>query len=142
MPHVSAERHCLPWAHTVDFSQAVVTDAELVFTAGQGPFDADGALVGIGDPEAQMRQTFSNLRTVLEAVGASLESVVSQTVYLARADDFAAFKAVRREFFAPPFPAATTLRVDLLEPGMLIELTAVAAVGVPRAQRGGGTATS
>ena len=59
MPHVSAERHCLPWAHTVDFSQAVVTDAELVFSAGQGPFGADGALVGIGDPEAQIRQTFT-----------------------------------------------------------------------------------
>ena len=77
-----------------------------------------------------MRQTFTNLRTVLESVGASLETVVSQTVYLARADDFAAFKAVRSEFFAAPFPAATTLRVDLLEPGMLIELTAVAAVGM------------
>jgi enamine deaminase RidA (YjgF/YER057c/UK114 family) len=141
MAHVSAERQCLPWAHTVDFSQAVVTDAELVFTAGQGPFDADGAIVGLGDPEAQMRQTFTNLRAVLESVGASLETVVSQTVYLARAEDFPVFKGVRREFFSTPFPAATTLRVDLLEPGMLVELTAVAAIGVPRAQRGGTAAS-
>lgn len=136
MSHVSAERHCLPWAQSVDFSQAVVTDAELVFTAGQGPFGADGELVGLGDPEAQIRQTFANLQAVLESVGAALDTVISQTVYLSRAEDFPVFKAVRRELFRPPFPAATTLRVDLLEPGMLIELTAVAAVGVARAQRG------
>jgi len=135
MPYATAERRCLPWAPTVDFSQAVVTDAPLGFTAGQGPFAEDGSLVGAGDPEAQIRQTFANLATVLEAVGASLASIVSLTVYLARAEDFPVFKAVRAEVLAPPFPAATTLRVDLLEPGMLVELTAVAAIGADRAER-------
>lgn len=134
-PFNVAERHCLPWAAAVDFSQAVVTNAPLVATAGQGPFGPDGSIVGAGDPAAQMRQTFQNLSTVLEAVGASLDTVVSQTVYLARAEDFYTFKRVRREFLSEPFPAATTLRVDLLEPDMLIELTAVAAVGVPRRER-------
>jgi enamine deaminase RidA (YjgF/YER057c/UK114 family) len=135
MPYASAERHCLPWAHTVDFSQAVVTDAPLVFCAGQGPFGDDGSLVGRDDPEAQIRQTFANLATVLESVGASLASIVSQTVYLARAEDFPVFKKMRAELLAPPFPAATTLRADLLEPGMLVELTAIAAVGAERAER-------
>ncbi|ADB50694.1 RidA family protein [Conexibacter woesei] len=134
-PFAIAERRCLPWAPAVDFSQALVTNAPLVLTAGQGPFGADGSIVAVGDPAGQMRQTFQNLSTVLEAVGASLASVVSQTVYLARAEDFEVFKSVRREFYAPPFPAATTLRVDLLEPAMLIELTAVAAVGVERTER-------
>ena len=133
--HATAERRCLPWAPTVDFSQAVVTDAPLVFTAGQGPFGADGSLVGLDDPEAQIRQTFANLATVLESVGASLASIVAQTVYLARAEDFPVFKAVRADVLSPPFPAATTLRVDLLEPGMLVELSAVAAVGAEREER-------
>ena len=132
MPYVTAERRCLPWAHTVDFSQAVVTDAPLVFTAGQGPFGDDGSLVGLDDPEEQIRRTYANLATVLESVGASLASIVAQTVYLARAEDFPVFKRVRAEVLAPPFPAATTLRVDLLEPGMLVELSAVAAVGAER----------
>jgi 2-iminobutanoate/2-iminopropanoate deaminase len=130
--YARAERRCLPWATSVDFSQAVVTNAPVVFTAGQGPFAPDGSIVGIGDPAAQMRQTFENLSTVLAAVGASLESVVAQTVYLARADDFAVFKEVRREVYREPFPATTTLRVDLLEPEMLVELTAGAAVGAAR----------
>jgi 2-iminobutanoate/2-iminopropanoate deaminase len=133
--YARADRRCLPWAATVDFSQAVVTNAPIVFTSGQGPFGPDGSVVGVGDPAAQMRQTFENLSTVLEAVGGSLATVIAQTVYLARAEDFAVFKDVRAEFFSEPFPAATTLRVDLLEPEMLVELNATAAVGVPREER-------
>src|SRR4051794_10484813 len=93
-----ADRRSLPWAAAVDFSQSVTTGAPLVFCAGQGPFGPDGEVVGIDDPAAQMRQTFRNLATVLEAAGASLATVVSQAVYLARAEDFPTFKAVRREF--------------------------------------------
>jgi len=131
-PYVRTDRTALPWAGSVDFSQSVVTDAPLVFAAGQGPFGDDGALVGLGDPAVQIRTAFENLATVLEAAGASLATIVSQTVYLARAEDFPVFKAVRREVLSPPFPAATTLRVDLLEPGMLVEISAVAAVGAAR----------
>jgi 2-iminobutanoate/2-iminopropanoate deaminase len=123
----------LPWGGTVDFSQTVDTNAPLIFTAGQGPFDEHGAVIGLNDPEAQIRQTLRNLASVLEAVGGSLETIVTQTVYLARAEDFPVFRNVRLEFFESPFPATTTLRVDLLEPGMLIELQAVA-TAVPRAR--------
>jgi 2-iminobutanoate/2-iminopropanoate deaminase len=69
---------------------------------------------------------------VLEDASASLATIVTQTVYLARAEDFPVFKAVRREVLSEPFPAATTLRVDLLEAGMLVEISAIAAVGVVR----------
>ncbi len=130
--YVRAQRSALPWSAAVDYSQAVVTNAPLVFAAGQGPFGENGELVGLGDPAAQIRTAFENLSTVLQEAGASLATIVSQTVYLARAEDFPVFKEVRREVLAPPFPAATTLRVDLLEPGMLVEISAIAAVGVAR----------
>lgn len=129
---VGARRGALPWAAGVDFSQAVVTNAPLVFAAGQGPFGEDGSLVGPGEPERQIRVTFQNLAMVLEDAGASLATIVTQTVYLSRAEDFPIFKAVRREVLTEPFPATTTLRVDLLEPGMLVEISAIAAVGVVR----------
>jgi 2-iminobutanoate/2-iminopropanoate deaminase len=131
-PYARTDRSALPWAGTVDFSQTVVTNAPLVFAAGQGPFGDDGGLVGLDDPAAQIRKAFANLAAVLEAAGASLATIVSQTVYLARAEDFPVFKAVRREVLSPPFPAATTLRVDLLETGMLDEIIAIAAVGAER----------
>jgi 2-iminobutanoate/2-iminopropanoate deaminase len=133
--YAHAERRCFGWAPELHYSQAVVTNAPLVLAAGQGPFGEDGSVVGAGDPEAQIRRTFDNLATVLERVGASLDTVVSQTVYLARPEDFATFKRVRAEVFSPPFPAATTLRADLLEPEMLVEITAIAAVGVARSDR-------
>jgi 2-iminobutanoate/2-iminopropanoate deaminase len=129
---VTARRGSLPWAAGVDYSQAVVTNAPLVFAAGQGPFGDDGSLVGVGDPETQIRLAFQNLARVLEDAGGSLATIVAQTVYLARAEDFPVFKAVRRDVLSEPFPAATTLRVDLLDPEMLVEISAIAAVGAVR----------
>jgi 2-iminobutanoate/2-iminopropanoate deaminase len=132
--YAHADRRSLAWAPTVGFSQSVVTNAPVVFTSGQGPFGDDGSLVGEGDPAAQIRRTFENLRTVLEAAGASLDSVLTMTVYLARAEDFDLFRQIRAETFGEPYPAVTTLRGELLEPGMLVELNATAAVGVARAE--------
>jgi 2-iminobutanoate/2-iminopropanoate deaminase len=123
----------LAWAAGYDFSQSVVVEGRLLFTAGQGGFGPDGEVVDPDDVEAQLRQAFRNLAAVLEAEGASLASVVKTTVYLARAQDYEAFKRVRREFLSPPFPASTALVAGgFLFPGMLCELDAVAVVGEPR----------
>lgn len=50
-----------------------------------------------GGVEAQTRQALDNLRHVLEAGGASLESVVKTTILLARIDDFQAVNHVYAE---------------------------------------------
>ena len=41
-----------PFAETWEFSQSVVCDGELVFTAGHGGFGEDGAVVDPDDFEA------------------------------------------------------------------------------------------
>ena len=123
-----------PWAAEYEYSQSVVADGELVFTAGQGGFGADGAVVAPDDAEAQIRQAFANVDAVLRAEGASLETVVKMTVYLARASDYDAFKRVRHEVFSPPYPASTAIVAGgFLFDGMLVEMDAVARVGEPRA---------
>jgi enamine deaminase RidA (YjgF/YER057c/UK114 family) len=112
----------------------VVTAGELVFTAGQGGFGADGAVVDPHDAEAQIRQAFANVAAVLEAEGGSLRTIVKMTVYLARASDYDAFKRVRGELFAPPYPASTAIVAGgFLFDGMLVEMDAVARVGEERA---------
>ena len=122
-----------PWAAEYQYAQSVLTDGELVFTAGQGGFGDDGTVVS-DDPEAQIRQAFANLAAVLEAEGASLRTIVKMTVYLARASDYDAFKRVRGELFAPPYPASTAIVVGgFLFDGMLVEMDAVARVGEERA---------
>ena len=128
-----AGRNPFPWAAAYEYSQSVVIDGPLVFTAGQGGFGDDGAVVDPDDAEAQIRQAFANVDTALRAEGASLETVVKLTVHLSRASDYDAFKRVRHEVFEPPYPASTaTVAGGFLFDGMLVEIDAVARVGEAR----------
>ena len=43
----------------------------LLYVSGQVAWDASGNIVGKGDVGAQARQTFQNLRQVLQAAGAT-----------------------------------------------------------------------
>jgi reactive intermediate/imine deaminase len=119
------------WQDRLGFSQAWrVEGAEtIVFVAGQGPVSADGEVVGEGDFEAQARQTFENLRTVLEEAGASLESIVKTTVYLTDIAQLRVFGRVRSEYIPGPPPASTAAQVGALAiPGMMVEVEAIAVV--------------
>jgi 2-iminobutanoate/2-iminopropanoate deaminase len=85
------------------------------------------------DAETQIRQAFANLDLALREGGASLATIVKMTVYLARADLYDAFKKVRGELFAPPYPASTALVAGgFLFDGMLVEIDAVGRVSEPR----------
>jgi len=72
------------WQERYGYAQAWRVDGAtgLVFVAGQGPMSPDGELVGAGDFEAQARQTFLNLHTVLAAAGATFDALVKVTTYL------------------------------------------------------------
>ena len=112
-----------PWSAGYHYSQSVA-EGDLVVASGQGGFRADGSLPeGF---EAQFRQALANLDEVLQAQGASLESVLRLTTYLADAADYAAFKAVREEVLRPPYPASTAVVVGFVFPGMLVEVEAIA----------------
>jgi reactive intermediate/imine deaminase len=101
----------------------------LVYTSGQVAWDADGRLVGSGDPAAQTRQVLRNVQSVLEAGGATLGDVMKCNVYLADIRHFQAMNDVFAEFFASEPPARTTVQAALAEPEMLVEIEAIAWVG-------------
>ena len=63
------------------------SNGNLLFLAGQGPFDSNGERVGatFGD---QARATFDNLELVANAAGTSLKNVLRIGVYLSSLDDF------------------------------------------------------
>ncbi|MGI9186523.1 MAG: RidA family protein [Gaiellales bacterium] len=114
------------WAEGAPYSQAVRV-GDLIFTSGQGGFDADGYLVdGV---EAQLRLALANLDGSLRAAGSSLGSLVKITVYLADPADLDVWRRVRAETLSPPFPATTAVSTALLFDGMLCEIDAVAVVG-------------
>lgn len=103
-----------------------VRAGELLFVSGQVPRDPrTGEFTG-GDVVAQTRRTLDNLRLVLERGGATLDDVVSVTVYLADEDDWDAFNGVYRETFRPPYPARAVVGAGLR--GVLVEVSAVARV--------------
>jgi reactive intermediate/imine deaminase len=114
------------------YSHAVAFQGRLVAVSGQVPLDADGRLVGRGDPEAQARQVFANLEAALAAAGATMGHVVKLTVFLTDMADLAAFRTVRDEYIrADKPPASSLVRVSgLVNPEFRIEVEALAAIGV------------
>jgi 2-iminobutanoate/2-iminopropanoate deaminase len=119
------------WQDRAGFSQAWrVDDAQsIVFVSGQAPISPEGELVGEGDFEAQTRQVFENLQTVLSEAGASLESVVKITVYLTDIGALRDFGRIKADYIAGPQPASTALAVSSLAlPGMMVEVEAIAAI--------------
>ena len=121
----------LPWTEGLSYNQAVKT-GDLVFTAGQGGFKADGSLDG--DFESQARQALANVEAALAVFGADLQSAVKLTVFLVSADDYGKFKELREELFDEPYPASTLLLGTPVFPEMLIEVEAVASIAGSRQQ--------
>lgn len=112
------------------YSQAVRAGG-LVFCSGQIALDAaTGALVGEGDVVAQTRRVMENLGAVLEAAGASFDSVVKTTIFVKDLNDFVAVNEVYASFFgdAPP-PARATVEVSRLPKDVLVEIDAIAIAG-------------
>src|SRR5262245_3370449 len=92
-------------ATTAPYSHALMVDAgRLLFISGQGPVDAKGNVVGIGDPRAQVRQVFANLQALVEAAGGSLDDIVSLTAYLRDMSHRAIITEIRQELLRAPYP--------------------------------------
>ena len=101
----------------------------LLFVSGQIPLDpATGALVP-GDIAAQTHRVLANLKAILEAGGASLDSVVRATVYLADMNDFGAMNEVYGTYFSNPAPARATIQAARLPKDARVEIDVIATVG-------------
>ena len=117
------------WQDQFGFSQAWRVDEaqSVVFVSGQGPISAEGQVVGEGDFEAQARQVFENLRTVLSESGASLEDIVKVTVFLTDIGKLRDYGRIKAEFISGDQPASTAVEVGALAlPPMMIEVEAIA----------------
>jgi len=101
----------------------------LLFLSGQASIGADGSIVGTGDFDAQLAQTFANIQNVLAAGGSDLSKVVKVTIYLTDMANFPKIVEARKRWFTPPFPADTTLEVrSLALPELLVEIDVIASV--------------
>jgi 2-iminobutanoate/2-iminopropanoate deaminase len=100
---------------------------DFVFVSGQGPINpATGELAG-DTIEAQTAQVLENIKSILEAAGASMADVVKTTVHLSDMSLFSRYNAVYSTYFPDPKPTRTTVGSTL--PGILVEIDAIAYVG-------------
>lgn len=102
---------------------------DLLFLSGQASIGADGSIVGPGDFDAQLAQTFANIQKVLAAAGSDLSKVVKVTIYLTDMANFPKIVEARRRWFTPPYPADTTVEVRALAlPDLMVEIDAIATI--------------
>jgi enamine deaminase RidA (YjgF/YER057c/UK114 family) len=115
-------------ATTAPYSPALVIEGgRLLLISGQGPVDAAGNVVGVGDPEAQVRQVFANLQALVEAAGGTLANIVELNAYVLDMSYRSIITEVRRELLRPPYPTATMVEISKLAvDDWLVEISAVA----------------
>lgn len=104
-----------------------------VYLSGLTSRDRSGQVVG-DDEYTQAATIFARMGHLLAAAGATPNDVVKLNLYLTRIDQRQAVWRARREFFDATgaglcFPAATLVEVSSLQPGILVEIEAVAHVG-------------
>jgi len=98
----------------------------LIFVSGQVSQDpSTGKIVGSTVAE-QTEQVLTNLKTILEESGSSIEKVVKVTVFLSDISTFAEMNSVYTKFFPKDQPARTTVQGLLAKKEYLVEIDAVA----------------
>ncbi len=113
-----------PWEPIAGYSR-VVRVGPHVLVAGTTATDADGNVVGVGDPYVQTKQTIQNVEKALASVGARLTDVVRTRMYVV---DILRWEAVARahgEVFGEIRPVTAMVEVSrLIAPEMLVEIEA------------------
>jgi len=104
------------------YSPGILT-RDFLYVSGQGAKNGQGQMAA--DVEGQLRQTFENVKTIVEAAGLSMEHVVYAQVYLSDASDDAPLNRVWKHYFPQSPPARSTIGIARL-PGTPVEMSAVA----------------
>ena len=109
------------------YEQCIVA-GPLIFVAGQ--IGTVGTELASVEFEPQVRATFANVEHALRAAGATLEDLVSVTVYLTDSRRMDEFLTIRGDILQGNFATSTMVGIDTLyEPEMLIEISAIAVKG-------------
>ena len=110
---------------TLPFSQAIKANG-FVFVSGQLAL-RDGMLVG-NDVATQTDIALDRIAAALAEHGLELCDVVRCSVWLTVASDFAVFNTAYAARFGTRYPVRATVVSELLIPGALVEIDAIAAL--------------
>lgn len=107
------------------YSQAIRT-GDLLWGSGQIPLDPKTMQLVEGGIKAETHQVMRNIEAVLQAAGASFQSVVRCTIYLTDLGDFGKVNEIYGSYFEVPAPARVTVQVAALPKGAQVEIDFIA----------------
>ena len=120
------QRLDMPWEKDYQYAQGV-RNGNTVWLAGQLGHDDNGKLAEGMD--AQVQQSYANIKKLLTAFDMAMDDVVEEVMYvLDMPAAFTATKNLRSQFYKKPGEVATTIVAvtGLALPGQLIEIKIVA----------------
>jgi len=104
----------------------IVAHNGLIYIAGQGAHDSGPAQSW--DIGAHTTKVLTNVKKLVEAGGATMDSIVQLTVFLAKIDDYDGMNKVFKTYFPHGGPARTTVAVAALPGNSLVEINCIAAL--------------
>lgn len=108
------------------YSQGTIY-GDVVYTSGQLPLVPETMQFIEGGIKEQARQSLENLKAVLEASGAGLDTVIKTTCFLSDMENFAAFNEIYTEIFGTEnAPARSCVEAARLPKDALVEIEAIA----------------
>ena len=100
----------------------------VIYIAGQGAHSRNPKEEFPTDAETHTTKVLDNVKTLVEAGGGTMDSILQLTVFLTKIEDYDAMNKVFKTYFPHGGPARTTVAVAALPGQSLVEINCTAAV--------------